>query len=194
MSEESAAPEPTDEASEAEAPEAAGDETSSPLGPAPAGPYDLDRLRELFELMKTYDLGEVALKDGSTQVRLRRGGVSAAPLAPAVPAAPVEPVPQAPAAPAAPAAPSAPAASADDAGAVIKSPTVGTFYASPSPDDPPFVKIGSKVEPDTTVCLVEAMKVFNQIPAEVKGTITEVLVASGDAVDFGQPLYKVELS
>ena len=76
---------------------------------------------------------------------------------------------------------------------VIKSPTVGTFYTSPTPDDPPFVNVGTKVQQDTVVCLVEAMKVFNQIPAETNGTIVEVLVNSGDAVEFDQPLFRVQL-
>ena len=75
---------------------------------------------------------------------------------------------------------------------VIKSPTVGTFYSSPSPDDPPFVTVGSKVQPDTTVCIVEAMKVFNPIPAEVTGTITAVLVSNGDSVEYDQPLFRVD--
>ena len=68
---------------------------------------------------------------------------------------------------------------------------MGTFYAAPSPDDPPFVTVGTKVNPDTIVCIVEAMKVFNQIPAEVSGTIEELLVSNGDPVEFGQPLYRV---
>lgn len=74
---------------------------------------------------------------------------------------------------------------------MIKSPTVGTFYTSPTPDDPPFVSVGSKVTADTVVCIVEAMKVMNQIPAEVNGTITEVLVKDGEAIEFGQPLFRV---
>jgi acetyl-CoA carboxylase biotin carboxyl carrier protein len=68
---------------------------------------------------------------------------------------------------------------------------VGTYYASPTPDDPPFVNVGSPIQPETIVCIVEAMKVFNQIPAEVSGTIVEVLAANGDSVEFGQPLFRV---
>ena len=74
----------------------------------------------------------------------------------------------------------------------IKSPTVGTFYAAPSPGEPSFVSVGSVVTPETIVCLIEAMKVFNQIPAEVNGTIAAILVKSGDAVEFGQPLFRVK--
>ena len=68
---------------------------------------------------------------------------------------------------------------------------VGTYYASPSPDSPPFVSVGSNVRPDTTVCVIEAMKVFTDIPAGVAGTITEVLVKNGQSVEFGQPLFRV---
>lgn len=147
------------------------------------GPFDLARLRALVEMMEKHGLTEVCLKNDQTEWQLRRGGAAAtvaapAPAAPAAPASPVaEPAPQ----------PSAPVAE----GPVIKSPTVGTFYSSPTPDDPPFVAIGSKVEPETIVCMVEAMKVFNQIPAEISGTIAETLVNNGDSVEFGQPLFRV---
>jgi acetyl-CoA carboxylase biotin carboxyl carrier protein len=73
----------------------------------------------------------------------------------------------------------------------IKAPTVGTYYAAQTPEDPPFVTVGTKVSPQTTVCLIEAMKVFNPIPAECSGTIEAVLVKNGDAVEFGQALFKV---
>ena len=98
-----------------------------------------------------------------------------------------------PAAPQATHAASAPAAAPAEASGLIdiKSPTVGTFYASPSPGEPAFVTVGSVVTPETIVCLLEAMKVFNQIPAEVSGTITAILVKSGDAIEFGQPLFRV---
>ena len=76
--------------------------------------------------------------------------------------------------------------------AVIKSPMVGTFYAAPEPDSPPFIKVGDHVGPETTVCIVEAMKVFNQIPAEVSGKILTVLVQNGESVEYGQPLFKVD--
>ena len=76
--------------------------------------------------------------------------------------------------------------------AVIKSPMVGTFYAAPDPDSPPFVKVGDHVGPETTVCIVEAMKVFNQIPAEIAGRIIAVLAENGSPVEFGQPLFKVD--
>ena len=74
---------------------------------------------------------------------------------------------------------------------LIKSPMVGTFYSAPSPDSPAFVKIGSKVSTDTVVCIIEAMKVMNEIQSEISGSIKEILVENGDAIEFGQPLFKV---
>jgi acetyl-CoA carboxylase biotin carboxyl carrier protein len=103
----------------------------------------------------------------------------------------VPPPAAAPAAAASPAPPPPAAKDKDDGLLVIKAPTVGTFYSAQSPEDPPFVTVGSKVSPQTTVCLIEAMKVFNPIPAEVTGTIEAILVKNGDAVEFGQPLFKV---
>jgi acetyl-CoA carboxylase biotin carboxyl carrier protein len=101
------------------------------------------------------------------------------------------------AAPAAAPAPSAApaAAPASDEGLVaIESPMVGTYYASPSPDKPPFVSVGGQVGPNSVVCLVEAMKIFNEIKAERSGTIVKVLVQSGQAVEFGQPLFMIKPS
>jgi acetyl-CoA carboxylase biotin carboxyl carrier protein len=81
----------------------------------------------------------------------------------------------------------------EDSNAVlIRSPMVGTFYTAASPDAPPFVKIGDQIGPETTVCIVEAMKVFNEIPAECSGRIVATLAQNGDAVEFGQPLFRVE--
>lgn len=154
-------------------------------------PFDLDKLRELVEMMEAHGLTEVSLRRGDEKWRLRRGGHEVIVPGPSI-AYPPMPAAAAPAPASAPATAAAPAASPADSGLlVIKSPTVGTFYSSPSPDDPPFVSIGSKVLSDTVVCIVEAMKVFNQIPAEVNGTIVEILVNTGDSVEFGQPLYRV---
>lgn len=151
--------------------------------------FDLDKLKELIEMMEDHGVTEVNLRHGDEQWRLRRGPaevVQMMPQAAAPQAPPVAPAPAAPAGGGESAAPAAPE------GPVIKAPTVGTFYSSPSPDDPAFVKTGSKVSPDTTVCLIEAMKVFNPIEAEVSGTITEILVQDGDAVEFGQPLFRYQ--
>jgi acetyl-CoA carboxylase biotin carboxyl carrier protein len=85
------------------------------------------------------------------------------------------------------------APAAEDANATfIRSPMVGTFYTSGSPDVPPFVKVGDQVGPESTVCIVEAMKVFNEIPAECSGRIAAVMAKNGDAIEFNQPLFRVE--
>lgn len=152
-------------------------------------PFDLDRLQQLVEMMEKHGLSEVNLRRGDEQWRLRRGAREVVHAAP-------QPMPYSMPAPAAPqashAAPAAAAAPAEASGLIdIKSPTVGTFYASPSPGEPAFVTVGSVVTPETIVCLLEAMKVFNQIPAEVSGTITAILVKSGDAIEFGQALFRV---
>ena len=155
-------------------------------------PFDLDRLQQLVEMMEKHGLSEVNLRRGDEQWRLRRGAREVVHTAP-------QPMPYSMPAPAAPqathAAPaSAPAAAPAEASGLIdiKSPTVGTFYASPSPGEPAFVTVGSAVTPETIVCLLEAMKVFNQIPAEVSGTIAAILVKSGDAIEFGQALFRVK--
>ena len=148
--------------------------------------FNLDKLKELIELMEKHDLTDVHLRHGAEQWRLRRGPqvVAAAPAAYAVPpvAAP------APAVAAAGAAPAAPVSNLLE----IKSPIVGTYYSSPTPEDPVFVSAGSKVTQDTVVCIVEAMKVFNQITADVSGTIEEILVGNGDPVESGQVLFRVK--
>lgn len=155
---------------------------------ATAAPFDLDKLQQLIELMEKHGLSEVSLKRGEEQWRLRRGSV--APVLTPVAAAPVSYAAPVAAAPA-PAAPAAVPAAKDDGLAVIKSPTVGTFYSAQTPEDPPFVTVGSKVSATTTVCLIEAMKVFNPIPAEITGTIEAILVKNGDPVEYGQALFKV---
>lgn len=159
-----------------------------------AGSFDLAQLRELIEMMEQHGVTEVNLRQAGQQWRLRRGPSTIAmpAAAPAMPMAYSAPPPVAAAPAAAPSSPAAPAAS-DPGLTEIKSPAVGTFYSTPSPDDPPFVKVGSKVSPETTVCLIEAMKVFNQIPAECSGIIEKVLVKDGDAIEFGQPLFQVRL-
>ena len=148
-------------------------------------PFDLDKLQQLVEMMEKHGLSEVHLRRGDEQWRLRRGAKEVVHAVPQQPAffAP----PPAAAAPVA----AAPAAAAAGAGELtIKSPTIGTFYATPSPTDPPFVSVGSVVTADTVVCTIEQMKVFNQIQAGVSGTITAVLVKSGDAVEFDTPLFR----
>ncbi len=154
--------------------------------------FDLDKFRKLLQLMEKYGVTEVNLQNDEESWKVRRGPRQVA-YAPA--AVPAEYVPTAAAAPvAAPAVPAATAAVAAPApaGITINAPTVGTFYSRPSPDDPAFVSVGSVVKPDTVVCIIEAMKVFNQIQAEKSGRIVEILVQNGDAVGFGQPLFRLE--
>jgi acetyl-CoA carboxylase biotin carboxyl carrier protein len=145
--------------------------------------------------MKKSDLSEFEIQDQEFKLRIKRdlpGRVAApAPVA-AAPAAPVAAAPAAPVA-AAPAAPVAAAPAADPNVKVITSPMVGTFYATPSPDSPNFVAVGSPVKADTVVCIIEAMKVMNEIQSELSGTIVECLVASGTSVEFGQPLFRVKV-
>lgn len=149
--------------------------------------FNLEKLKELIELMEKHDLTDVHLRHGAEQWRLRRGPqVVTAPAAPVAYAQPAAAPAQAAPAPAA-AAP-APASNLLE----IKSPIVGTYYASPTPEDPVFVTVGAKVTQDTVVCIVEAMKVFNQITADVSGTIEEILVGNGDPVESGQVLFRVK--
>jgi len=155
--------------------------------------FDLDKLQQLVEMMEKHDLREVKLSKGGQKWILRRGPQEVVQVPAAMNMMPPAAMPAAPAqAPAAPAAEAAEAPTADAGTIEIVSPTVGTFYSSPQPGDPPFVKVGDTVRPDTVVCIVEAMKVFNQIPAEVSGTISKVLVNDGDPVEFGQALFLVK--
>jgi acetyl-CoA carboxylase biotin carboxyl carrier protein len=157
-----------------------------PNGGATPRPFDVHVIDHLVKLMSDHELTEVYLEEGEQVIRLRRGpkgmAATAAPLA-----APVA-LPTATAATAEPATP----APANKKHAEIKSPTPGTFYRSPSPDADVFVKVGSKVKPDTVVCIIEAMKVFNEIPAEVSGTIVSIKVDDKQPVEYGQVLFHVE--
>ncbi|MCY2975072.1 MAG: acetyl-CoA carboxylase biotin carboxyl carrier protein [Planctomycetota bacterium] len=152
--------------------------------------FDVERIRKLIELMKEHDLAEIDLRQSAQRIRLCRGGQVApagAPLAqPMYAPAPVFSQP-------APSAPSAPAAEIDGPHIVlIKSPMVGTFYSRANPNAKNFVEAGSDVAPDSVVCIIEAMKVFNEIPAEIRGKIVSVLVKNEETVDFGKPLFKVD--
>lgn len=149
--------------------------------------FQLDRLRQLIELMESHDLTEINLRQGDETVKLRRGGQHAP--APVYSGSPSPP----PATPVISSASSAPPA--DSANIVtIKAPMVGTFYARPNPESENFVKVGQRISADTVVCIIEAMKVFNEIPAEVSGQVVAVLVDDQQAVDFGRPLFKVDTS
>ena len=156
--------------------------------PQPPGPFDVRTVRELVELMDKFDLSEVDLNDGGQRIRLRRGGrlVAATPALLTTPALPPAAAP--------PSTNSQPAAPVHSARKLleIKSELVGTFYAKPAPDKEDYVKVGSRVSPDTVVCKVEAMKIFNDITAKVTGTIAEVCVQNSEFVEFDQVLFRVE--
>jgi len=155
--------------------------------------FDVERIRRLVELMKEHDLNEIDLRESRHRIRIQRG------VAMQYAAAPIMAAP----APAPAAQPAAAPASGGGAKSVamdgpnitlIKSPMVGTFYSRANPKSNPFVKVGDRVDTNTTVCIVEAMKVFNEIPAEVRGTIVAVLVEDGEAVEFDKPLFKIDTS
>ncbi|MEM8945527.1 MAG: acetyl-CoA carboxylase biotin carboxyl carrier protein [Planctomycetota bacterium] len=158
--------------------------------------FDVRKVRRLVELMKEYELAEVDLQQGDHRIRLKRGGEPV--ITAAAPAAVAPPVAAAPpkAAPAAtPTASPGSASAANDADTTfITSPMVGTFYKSSSPDSPAFVNVGDRVNADTTVCILEAMKVFNEIPADCSGTIVSCLAENGDAIEFGQKLFEIKAS
>jgi acetyl-CoA carboxylase biotin carboxyl carrier protein len=151
----------------------------------PGDVFDVKKVRRLIELMKEHDLSELDLKQADNRVRIRRGGEVVAYSAPAA---------ALPARSAAPAAEAAPAkeSAADARMVVIKSPMVGTFYKASGPDSPPFIKVGDRIGPEKTVCIIEAMKVFNEIPAGVSGQVVAILVENGAPIEFGQPLVKVD--
>ncbi len=156
--------------------------------------FDIDRIRKLIELMKEHELGEIDLRQADQRIRLCGAGhgqpiISAGPVAAPVAAASQASTPSA-------STPSAsPAAAVEVDGphiAYIKSPMVGTFYSRANPNSKNFVEPGAAVQSDTVVCIIEAMKVFNEIPAEVRGKIVQVLVKNEEAVDFGKPLFKID--
>jgi len=150
---------------------------------------DLTKIKQVVDLMKKSDLSEFEIQDQEFKLRIKRDlpGRAFAP-APAPAAAPAYAAPAAPA----PAAPGAPAV--DPNIKTINSPMVGTFYTTPSPENPPFVAVGTSIKVDSVVCIIEAMKVMNEIPSEIAGTVVECLVANGTSVEFGQPLFRVKIS
>lgn len=137
---------------------------------------DLKKVKEIIELMQENDLVEVELVEGESKVHLKRPQATMA-MMPAMPA---------------PAAPIAAAAPAVDTSLLeVKSPIVGTFYQASSPDAEPYIKVGAAVGPDSVVCIIEAMKVMNEIKAELSGTVVEVCCKDGQSVEFGQTLFRV---
>jgi len=161
---------------------------------------DLKQIKQIIDLMKRSELSEFAVEEEGFKLKIRRGGnglpvvsssrgsnspFALAPelsAAPSVPATPATPVPGA-----------APAVVKDEADIIyIKSPMVGTFYRGPSPESKAFADAGTKVTENSVVCIIEAMKIMNEIQAELKGTVVEVLVENGQPVEYGQRLFKVK--
>jgi acetyl-CoA carboxylase biotin carboxyl carrier protein len=157
----------------------------------PSKPFDVSAIHHLVRLMKRYDLTAIDLIEGPTKIRLRRRGAEllSTTAAGPVPVHTFAPAPVAAAAPP-PRSEGTPAPTATGT-QVIESPMVGTYYASSAPDAPPFVSVGTVVRADSTVCVIEAMKVFTEIPAGIAGTIAEILVKNGQPVEFGQPMFRV---
>ena len=159
---------------------------------------ELEKIRELVEMMKANDLTELKVVDGETRIMLRRGASGG--VVPQVVAMPSVVgaggvVPQAVAAGGSGgmAEAAVPTGGGEKDNLVeITSPIVGTFYSAPSPNADAFVKAGSTVDSDSVVCVIEAMKVMNEVKSEVKGVVREILVENGASVEFGQPLFRVE--
>ena len=149
---------------------------------------DLRKIKKLIDLLEESNLAELEIKEGEEVVRLSRvpkGGVTMAAAPPVHAPAPVA------AAPVAQAAAAEPAASSLPAGHVVKAPMVGTFYASASPGTPAFVKVGQQVKAGETLGIIEAMKMFNQIEADVAGTVQAILVENGQPVEFDEPMFVI---
>jgi len=159
---------------------------------------DIRKVKKLIELLEESNLTEIEIVEGEESVRLTRGvsALAAPPLAPVhYPAAPAAaPVAPPPAPAATPSAGKGEPVAEKDAipeGEVLRSPMVGTFYAAPNPEADPFVSLGQKVSEGETLCIIEAMKMFNQIEAEVSGTVVAILAESGQPVEFDQPLFVI---
>ncbi len=152
--------------------------------------FDVNRIRQLIELMNEHELNEIDLRNADRRIRLRRGATDVAVLA----SPPMASMPMA--APAAPAqapvtAAATPTPVVDEKAIFIKSPMVGSFYSRPKPTAAAYIKVGDVVQPDTIVCMIEAMKTFNEMPAGIAGKVVEVLVKDEEPVDVNKPLFKL---
>ncbi len=159
----------------------------------PAASVNLEELRELIDLLRENGLAELELENEGFRVRLRRESTVSEPSHAAPPPPPPLPAPAPPpvSAPAHPGTQATTAAAQDQDLHIIPSPIVGTFYRSPSPTADPFVKIGSSVEPESVVCIIEAMKLMNEIQAEATGEVVKIYVENGQPVEYGQPLFGI---
>jgi len=157
---------------------------------------DIRKVKKLIELLEESNIDEIEIKEGEESVRISRNAaqtlMAAAPGYMPAPMAPPAPPPAPPvAAPAEVAAAPTPTAAPNTSGHVVKSPMVGTFYRSPSPSSPSFAEVGQTVKVGDVICIVEAMKMMNQIEADKAGTIEAILVENGEPVEFDQPLFSI---
>jgi acetyl-CoA carboxylase biotin carboxyl carrier protein len=155
---------------------------------------DLDHLRELLELLEERDIAEFELEEGNFKLRVRKQGraQAAAPVAAATAPAAAAGATAARAAPAPPAARTAVADPDRDAGLeIVKSPIVGTFYSAPDPNSPPFVDVGDRIKPGQVLCIIEAMKLMNEIEAEIGGEVVRIHKENGQPVQYGEPLFAI---
>jgi acetyl-CoA carboxylase biotin carboxyl carrier protein len=150
---------------------------------------DLRKLKTLIDLVAESDIAELEVTEGESKVRIVKSSAMAQNQMVMMQPQGVQQF--AAAAPAAPAAAPAPAVAAEPTGHVVKSPMVGTFYRSSAPGAPSFVEVGSTIKEGDTLCIIEAMKLLNEIDADVSGTVTKVLVENGQPVEFGQPLFVI---
>ncbi len=153
-------------------------------------PFDARLIKYLVGLMGRHDLSEIDLREGDLRIRLRRGSREATVTPMSVPILTASAPTVATNSP--PASPSVETDKPAKPATFIKSPTPGTFYSAASPDAEPFVHVGSRVTPTTVVCVIEAMKIFNEIQAECTGVVTEILVENQQPVEYGQALFKVD--
>ncbi|MCG6872870.1 MAG: acetyl-CoA carboxylase biotin carboxyl carrier protein [Gammaproteobacteria bacterium] len=141
---------------------------------------DIRKIKKLIELLEDSQLGEIEIRQGEEAIRISRASNAAPAIAAASVAAPVaaaaDPVPEAP----------------EAETHTVKSPMVGTFFTASSPDSPPFVQVGSRVSVGDTLCIIEAMKIFNEIEADKSGTIRAVLKENGQPVQYGEPLFAID--
>jgi acetyl-CoA carboxylase biotin carboxyl carrier protein len=149
---------------------------------------DIRKVKKLIELLEESGISEIEISEGEESVRISRYPKPGAATTTAAPAAAPAPAPAAPTATAAPAEPAAPPVR----GQQVTAPMVGTFYSGPAPGAKPFVEIGTEVKPGDTLCVIEAMKMMNQIESEFAGRVVSILVENGSPVEFGQPLFVIE--
>jgi acetyl-CoA carboxylase biotin carboxyl carrier protein len=156
---------------------------------------DLRKLKKLIDLVQESGIGEIEITEGEEKVRISRQSPGGAPVIMAAPNMPPMTYAAGPAAgmpAAAPAAGAAAAPPAEPKGHQLKSPMVGTFYRAPSPGAPPFVEVGQQVTKGQTLCIIEAMKLLNEIESDASGTVKAILVENGQPVEYGQPLFTIE--